>query len=125
MKEFLDRVYLDNTVREYLWAIGVILLILALHRLIARVLATITSRVLRRRWSTLNETRFLDLIVRPLGAFLLVSVIIMVLYKLTFPSLLNFTLYKYPLHQIFISLGKIFQIAVFIWLLLRVIDFIA
>ena len=68
---------------------------------------------------------FLDLVVEPLGIFLVITVSIIALYRLNFPEELNVTIYRYLLQQIFLSIGSIIQIVAFIWLLLRSIDFIA
>jgi MscS family membrane protein len=125
MDNFLDKEFLGNTVWDYMWVIGVILFVLLLNRFISKYLAILLSKVFRRTWKTFDQKRFVDLIIHPLGIFLVITVSIVALYRLTFPDQYNITLYKYPLKTILLSIGIIIQIVAFIWLLLRVIDFIA
>jgi MscS family membrane protein len=121
----MDKVFFGNTVWDYLWVIGVILFVLLLNRIISKYLAILLSQIFRRNWKTFDQKKFVDLIIHPLGIFLVISVSIVALYRLTFPEELNIKLYKYPLKNFFLSVGITVQIIALTWLLLRVIDFIA
>jgi MscS family membrane protein len=125
MDNFLDKEFLGNTVWDYMWVIGVILFVLLLNRFISKYFAILLSKIFRRTWKTFDQKKFVDLIIHPLGIFLVITVSIVAFYRLTFPEQYNITLYKYPVKTIILSIGIIIQIVVFIWLLLRVIDFIA
>ena len=125
MNNFLDQLFYDNTVRDYVWVIGVILFVLLLNRIISKYLAILLSKIFRRTWKTFDQQKFVDLIIHPLGIFLVITVSIVAFYRLTFPGELNITLYKYTLKAIFLSIGITVQIIALTWLLLRVIDFIA
>jgi len=72
-----------------------------------------------------DQKKFADLIVNPLGVFLVISVAIVALYKLRYPDVLKFTIYKYSLQQVILSLAIAVQILALTWMVLRVIDFIA
>jgi len=108
-----------------MWVVGVILFVLLLNRFISKYLAILLSKIFRRTWKTFDQQKFVDLIIHPLGTFLVITVSIVAFYRLTFPDQLNITLYKYPLKSIFLSIGITVQIIALTWLLLRVIDFIA
>jgi MscS family membrane protein len=125
MDNFLDREFLGNTVWDYMWVIGVILFVLLLNRFISKYLAILLSKIFRRTWKTFDQKKFVELIIHPLGIFLVITVSIVALYRLTFPEQYNITLYKYPVKTIVLSFAITIQIVVFTWLLLRVIDFIA
>jgi MscS family membrane protein len=125
MNNFLEKVLYGNTVWDYMWVIGVILFVLLLNRFISKYLAILLSKIFRRTWKTFDQQKFVDLIIHPLGTFLVITVSIVAFYRLTFPDQLNITLYKYPLKTIFLSIGITVQIIALTWLLLRVIDFIA
>ncbi|MBD0297731.1 MAG: mechanosensitive ion channel [Flavisolibacter sp.] len=125
MNRFLQQVIWGNTVQDYLWTAGVIIFILLLNNIISRFAVKLTCRVFRRQWKDLNEQTFMDLVVHPLSLFLTISICIIMLYRLQFPKGLNFQIYKYSLQEILQAIGTIIQIASFIWLLLRIIDFIA
>jgi MscS family membrane protein len=125
MNSFLQRVYFGNTVQDYLWVVGVILFVLILNRFLSRVLAILLCKLFKRTWKTFDQKTFLELVIQPLGAFLVITVTIIALYRLSFPDNINVTIYRYPLKRILLSIGIIIQIVVFIWLLLRIIDFVA
>jgi MscS family membrane protein len=125
MNSFLQRVYFGNTVQDYLWVVGVILFVLILNRFLSKVLATLLCKIFKRTWKTFDQKTFLELVIQPLGAFLVITVTIIALYRLSFPDNINVTIYRYPLQRILLSIGIIIQIVSFTWLLLRIIDFIA
>jgi len=125
MNNFLEKVLYGNTVWDYMWVVGIILFVLLLNRFISKYLAILLSKVFRRNWKTFDQKKFVDLIIHPLGTFLVITVSIVALYRLTFPEQLNITLYKYPLRTIFLSIAITVQIIALTWMLLRVIDFIA
>lgn len=121
----MDRILWGNTVERYLWTLGVIFFVLLLNRLISKYLARLVFRLFRRRLTIHDPKKFTDLVVQPLGVFLVITVSIVALYKLRYPPALQFTLYKYPLQQVLLSLAIAVQILTFTWLALRVVDFIA
>ena len=125
MDNFLDKEFLGNTVWDYLWVIGVIVFVLLLNRIISKYLAMLLSKIFRRTWKTFDQKKFVDLIIHPLGTFLVITVSIIALYRLTFPEQYNVTLYKYPVKTILLAIAITVQIVAFTWLLLRIIDFIA
>lgn len=125
MKPFFDRVIWNNTVESYLWTLGIVLFVLLLNKIISRYLALLLCRLFHRWMKNYDRKKFTELIVYPLGIFLVVTVSIVAFYQLRYPDALKFTLYKYSLQQIFLSLAIAVQVLAFTWLLLRVIDFIA
>ncbi len=125
MNNFLDQVFFGNPVRDYLWVIGVILFVLLLNRIISKYLAILLSKVFKRTWKTFDQQKFVQLIIHPLGIFLVITVSIVALYRLRFPEQYNITLYKYSLRIILLSIAITIQIIALTWLVLRLIDFIA
>jgi MscS family membrane protein len=125
MNSFLDRVFLGNPIRDYVWIIGVILFALLVNRIVSRYVAILLSKIFRRTWKTFDQKKFVDLIIHPLGIFLVITVSIVAFYRLTFPEEINITLYKYPVRNILLSLAITVQVIAFTWLVLRIIDFIA
>ncbi|MGZ5285782.1 MAG: mechanosensitive ion channel family protein [Flavisolibacter sp.] len=125
MNEFFNREFLNNPIRDYAWVLGIILFVWLLNKVISRYIAVLLCRVFTRAWKTFDQKKFVDLIIHPLGTFLVITTSIIALYRLNFPESLNFTLYKYPLQGILLSVGIAIQVIALTWLLLRVIDFIA
>ena len=125
MDEFLDKIWLDNPVRDYLAVAGVVLFIVLLKRYISRYFAGLLFRVVNKIWKGVDKSSFTNLLIQPLGFFLLILVAIISLHKLHFPTVLNVEIYGYSIKEIFHTIGTIVLIVSFIWLLLRIIDFIA
>ena len=63
--------------------------------------------------------------VQPLDVFLVLLVSLIAVDKLTFPKSLDFSIYHITLKQLLDSVANGTLIAVFIWLCIRVIDFVA
>lgn len=121
----MDQLIWGNTVESYLWTFGVILFVLLLNRFISKYLAQLVFKLFRKRLKVYDPQKFTDLIVHPLGTFLVISVSIVAFYKLSYPPALLFKVYKYPLQQVLLSLAIAVQILAFTWLVLRIIDFVA
>lgn len=124
MNDFLDQIWLDNSVRDYAWELGVILFVIILKKFISRYLAGLMFRGVKRVWKEVDKKSFTTLLTQPLGFFLLILTTIIALYRLKFPTVLNVEVYEYDLRQIVHSISTIILIVSFIWLLLRIIDFI-
>ena len=125
MDGFLQKIFLGNTVLDYLVTAGIILLVLFLNKIVSRLLASLVVKLLRKKWKAFDERTFIDLIVQPLSVFVVITIVIIAFYRLAFPPEINIIIYKYSLRQIFLSIAITIQIAAFTWLLLRMIDFIA
>jgi len=135
MDSFFDYVILDNTVKSYLIAAGVIMLVVFLKRYVSRYIAGLLFRLIKRIAHGVDKTNFVNLVIAPLNTFLLILITIITLEKLTFPKTPinlgffklqpNFQVYKTNLHEIIDTVSIIILIIAFIWLLLRIINFIA
>ena len=125
MNDFLEQIWWGNPVKNYFIIGGIILFVWVLKKFISRYFAGLLFRVVHSIWKDVDKKSFVNLVVKPLGFFLLILVSIVTLYKLNFPEELNPTLYKYTIKQIVHCFGTIILIVSFIGLLLRMIDFIA
>jgi MscS family membrane protein len=125
MNDFLNRIFWDNSIRAYVIVGGVILFVLLMKRFISRYIAGLIFRIVKKIWKDVDRKSFSDLVVQPLGFFLLIMVSIVSLHKLVFPRVLDVEIYKATTKAIIHTAGNIILIILFIWLLLRIIDFIA
>jgi MscS family membrane protein len=123
--EFLDDIYFDNTVRSYLIVAGIIFFMLMVKRYLSHYLVSLIFKLAKRFWKTLDRQSFLDMVVEPVKWFITIVVSIFAIDKLNFPSVLNTEIYGHSTKDIFSRIGPGIIIATFIWLLLRLIDFIA
>jgi MscS family membrane protein len=125
MRDLLNQYILDNSIRSYLEVLGVIMLALVVKRFISRYLTGVLFSLITRAGRKFNKEAFCNLLLQPLEVFLLVLVIIVSFDQLSYPGYWNIVLYKLKLHSALDGLANATIIIVFIWLCLRVIDFIA
>ncbi len=125
MHDFWNYIVLGNPLKSYVIVAATILFVIALKRFISRLIARVLFRFIRQMGSGLDKSDFLDLVVGPIGTFLVVFVSITSIEKLHFPAELDFDIYEIQSKEIIKALAIIILIASFIWLLLRIVDFIA
>jgi MscS family membrane protein len=125
MHDIWSIIVLGNPLRSYIIVAITILFIIALKRFISRLIGRLIFKFIRRMDSGLDRTAFLNLVVGPIGTFIVFFVSLTSIEKLHFPSELDFDIYEVKSRTIIHSLGVIILIWAFIWLLLRLVDFIA
>lgn len=125
MSRIFDFVILDNTIGNYVLITGLILLAVSLRKVISKLIAGLVFRIVRRIARGVDKTSFVNLVMPPLENFFVILVVIIALEKLHYPDLLNFYIYKVSLHRVIEIIAMVVIIISFIWLLLRIIDFIA
>lgn len=125
MEKLLQQKILDNTLESYLYVLGVILLMLLIKRMISKYLAKLLYKVVANAAKNVARQSFLDLVVQPLDVFLLLMISLIALDRLNFPGIFDFKVYHVTFRRILESLTDGTLIIIFIWLCLRVIDFVA
>lgn len=125
MENFLQQELLNNTLASYLAVAGIIVFALIFKRFLSKYLAKLLYKIVAKAAKNIARQSFLDLVVQPLDVFLVLLISIIALDKLHFPSQLDFNIYHVTFRQIIDSIAAGTLILVFIWLCLRVIDFIA
>lgn len=125
MNEFLDQVWLSNTVRSYLIVAAIIALMALAKRYVAQSVAHLIFQFVKRIWKDVDKKTFTSLVTKPLGFFLAIFVSIATLHKLRFPEELNTEIYTISLKDLLHGVGSLVLIMSFIRLLLKMIDFIA
>ncbi len=125
MENFLQQKLLNNTIESYLYVTGIILLALLLKRLVSKYLARILYKMVGSAARKITRQSFLDLVVQPLDSFLVLLVSIIALDRLYAPDFFKMKIYHTTMGQLLDSIAAGTLIMVFIWLCLRVIDFVA
>lgn len=125
MRDLWSYMILDNPVRVYVIVVATILFAIALKRFVSRLIGRALFSFIRNMGSGLDRTDFLRLVVGPIGTFLIVVVSLSSLEKLHFPSAFDFDIYEVKSKVITHGVGVIVIIISFIWLLMRLVDFIA
>src|SRR5690606_35238037 len=100
MKDFLQRVILDNTVQSYLAVAAIIISGFLFKRFIAHYVASFFAYLIKRRYKDIDPALFRQLIARPLGLFIAALITVVALDRLNFPSALDFKVYKIGLREL-------------------------
>lgn len=125
VSRLFDFIILDNTLGTYLLIAGVILLAVSLKNFISRIIASLVFRIVKRIAAGVDRRSFVTLVTPPLENFFVILVTLVALEKLNYPDLFEVSIYKVSMHKVIEVIAMIVMIASFIWLLLRIIDFIA
>jgi MscS family membrane protein len=103
----------------------VIAVVLLFKKQISGLLANLLYRLFRGYFQGIEKSELKKVVDPPNSVLLILIVFIIGFEKLTFPTAWNITIYKVSLQSLMESLSIIFLIIAFIWLCLRIIDFIA
>ena len=125
VSRLFDFIILDNTLGTYILISGIILLAVSLREFISRLIASLVFKVVKRIAYGVDRRSFVNLVTPPLETFFVILVTLIALEKLNYPDLFDVSIYKVRLHRVIEIIAMIVMITSFIWLLLRIIDFIA
>jgi MscS family membrane protein len=125
MNGFWNQLVFDNPIKKYLFVFIAIFIAIILKRLLSRFVAGQLFRGAKALDKGLDKSAFVKLMLAPLETFLISFVAIAAIDKLTYPSALEFEIYEVQLKSIIHAIAKTIIIVVFIWVLLRTIDFVA
>jgi MscS family membrane protein len=125
MRDFWNQIFFSNPMKTYVFVLATIILAFILKRPLSKLIAKLLYRVISRAGADIDRTAFVKLLTAPLETFLLVFVIIGAVDKLHFPNELDFDIYEITSKKIVHAIAVSIMICLFIWLLLRALDFVA
>jgi MscS family membrane protein len=121
---FLQRTFLGNTLESYCWFVGIALIGLVFKQLISKSLAYLGYKILPKYAKEVGYEKFLALLKKPLGIFILLITFYIAFDRLEFPGEWNLVpVEKFGLRM---ALFSTFQIAIIFsltWTFLRLVDF--
>ncbi|MES1222846.1 MAG: mechanosensitive ion channel domain-containing protein [Bacteroidota bacterium] len=125
MHDFWNQVIFSNPLRRYVGVVIAILLALILKRFLSRYIAGLLFRIVKKAVSGVDKSFFVNLVAAPISTFLFIFVSFAAIEKLHFPSEIDFDIFEVPAKTIVHNVAVAIIITGFIWLLLRIIDFVA
>ncbi len=124
MKEFLSQKILDNSVEQYSWFVGILLIVFLFKRYISGILGTLIYNFFRRYTKENRVKQFNALIFKPASWFIILLTASFAFRLLKFPKAWDVTVVDYDLKTILSKILVTIIALTFTWVLLRVIDFI-
>jgi MscS family membrane protein len=122
---FLNEIFLNNTVKSYCIVGSTILLMLILKRYFSRYIASLLYRLFGPICKTVGKKSFTGLVVMPLEWLLFIVIAVFAIDKLNFPTAWQYKIYGHGIEDILARTGNGIIIISFALFLLRIIDFIA
>ena len=123
--EFLDRIFLDNSVKSYFIVFLTISFALLFKKILSHYVASLLYLIVKKKWKNIEKAAFIALIVKPLAWFLTILIAVFAIDKLIFPEALYFKIYGHASDEILQKTGICLIIIYFFWFFLSLIDFIA
>jgi MscS family membrane protein len=122
--EFLNREFHGNSVRQYLVAVGIILLGIIFRKFVSKILSRVLFKLLKRYSKDVGVEKFVALLTRPFSLFLTLLVLYLAFVQLQWPPDWNLA----PIEQfgVKMSIWRLFLVALclsFTWILMRIIEF--
>jgi MscS family membrane protein len=123
--EFLDKIILDNTVRDILLVAAVIAVVLVFKKILSRYIASGLYFVIQTIWKGVERKQFVELVFKPMSWLLSITVALIALHRLDYPAAWEFNILKLPFNTILEKTGMAVWIISFIKLMLSVVNFIS
>ncbi|MBV8254965.1 MAG: mechanosensitive ion channel [Chitinophaga sp.] len=126
MNNFLNTIILDNPIRDYMILLLVLLFVSFVKRYISKIVAALLFRLVKHWSPQIEEKSFVELLLKPLEFFFLLITFMFTIDRFTFPRILNVNVYGHvSLQNVTDTLLELAFTASIIWIILRLIDFIA
>lgn len=123
--EFFSFSFLGNTMDKYCWFIGIILFGIIFKRLLSKLLGHILYRLFRKQAVHIGIKKFFELTRKPIGYFLLMIFIYIAADFLELPKEWHLaSKEEFGLKMLVIGTYEVIFLSVFIWICLRITDFI-
>lgn len=125
MNEFLDQIYLGNTVRNYLLSASILIGGLILKKYISNFLSWILYRSFRRYGKTVGVKKFIELLSAPFRLLLLITIIYFSFNRLSFPVEWEMAAEKdFGVRFVAIQIFEGAIIFAITWYIIRIVEFI-
>jgi MscS family membrane protein len=104
---------------------AIIAMVIILKKVLSDYLASASYLMMKKSWKTVDRKEFSELFLHPLSSFIIISISIIAINKLQFPTAWEFKILKIPFDDILQKLAIGIFLFFFIKLVISIIDFIA
>ena len=123
--QILQTEFLGNTLQDYCWFLGAILLGLLFKKLISRYLSKLLYKVIDKKDSEIGVEKFNELLTKPIGMFIMLSIIYLGASHIQYPPSWNLgTVEEFGLKMIVSKAYAFVYVLSIFWILLKVIDYV-
>ncbi len=123
--DFLDKIILDNSLRNYIIVFSIIFIALLFKRILSHYVASIIFMLLVKKWKFISRSEFTSLTIKPLSWFLVVFIAVFAVDKLNYPSTWLLKIKGMPFDTILERIGDGAVIVSLFYFLVNSINFVA
>ena len=123
--DFLHKVFLNNTLGDYIEVIIAIVVALLIKRIISKYVTKGLFNAGKGKWSQISRETLDEKLIDPIERFFMIIVVIIAFGKLNFPDVFIFHIHNVSSKTMLDSLAAALFIIGFVSVLLRFMDFIA
>lgn len=127
-EKILEQVYIGNTLKQYIWFLGILLLGFIFLRFFSRFTSRMLFKLFKRFSAEVKIEKFVELLVKPIELFLIATIIFSAIHQLSFPLheiIFQRKNFEVTLFNVVDKLYVFFLVISLFWMLLRVVDFVA
>lgn len=132
---FFEQVFLSNTLKDYCWFVGIILLGLLFKRIVSRFSSKLLFKLFTKFANEVNVETFIAMLLKPIEFFILTGTFYLAINRLHAFLALQFVTYKKLINGLNVNfeftvghlVDKVFLFFIilsFFWIILKIIDFI-
>jgi MscS family membrane protein len=123
--QFLQTEFLGNSIQDYCWFLGAIIIGLLFKKLISRYFSKLLYKLIGKKDSEIGVEKFNELLSKPIGLFIMLAIIYLGASHIVYPPNWNLAnVSEFGLKMIVSkSYSFVYVLSIF-WILLKVIDFV-
>ncbi len=128
IEKTLDYIFWGNTIKQYLWFAGILLIGLIFLRIFSRIFSNLLFKLFQKFSSEVKAEKFVELLLKPVELLLLINIIYISFNQLTHPFeeiFIKRKTFEISYQDVLDKLYVFFMIVSIQWMVLRLIDFIA
>ena len=123
--QFLQTEFLGNTLQDYCWFLGAILLGLLFKKLFSRYLSRLLYKVIGKKDNEIGVEKFNELLTKPIGLFIMLSIIYLGASHIQYPPSWNLgNVEEFGLKMMVSKVYALTYVISIFWILLKVIDYV-
>ena len=123
--QFLQTEFLGNSLQDYCWFLGAILLGLLFKKLFSRYLSRLLYKVIGKKDNEIGVEKFNELLTKPIGLFIMLSIIYLGASHIQYPPSWNLgNVEEFGLKMMVSKVYALIYVISIFWILLKVIDYV-
>ena len=123
--QFLQTEFLGNSLQDYCWFLGAIVVGLLFKKLFSRYLSRLLYKVIGKKDIEIGVEKFNELLTKPIGLFIMLSIIYLGASHIQYPPSWNLgNVEEFGLKMMVSKVYALIYVISIFWILLKVIDYV-